>query len=99
MTTPKTRDRQSVRQLHRLLAPFMLLPLLLTAITGTFYQMLDLAGQGEEGDWLLNLHKGHFGSLNLEVIYPFLNALGLIVLAVTGLSMWLKLRSNRHRSA
>lgn len=99
MTTPKTRDRQSARQIHRLLAPLMLLPLLLTAITGTFYQMLDLAGKGEDGDWLLNLHKGHFGSLNLEVVYPFLNALGLIFLAVTGISMWLKLRSSRSRSA
>jgi uncharacterized iron-regulated membrane protein len=70
----------------------MLLPLLLTAITGTVYQLGDLAGKDREFRWLLSLHKGNFGSLKLEVIYPFLNAIGLCVLLFTGISMWLNLR-------
>jgi uncharacterized iron-regulated membrane protein len=40
----------------------------------------------------LDWHKGHFGVLNLEVIYPFLNALGLLVLLFTGISLWLHMR-------
>lgn len=78
-----------------MLAPIMVLPILLTLVTGTLYQIVDLAGRGEDFDWLLDWHKGHFGSLNLEIVYPFLNALGLLALAVTGFSMWLQRRSPR----
>lgn len=94
MTTPKKRNQyfQDIRHLHRILAPIMLLPLLLTTITGTVYQIADLAGKGDAFEWLLGWHKGHFGSLNLEVIYPFLNALGLFILLFTGISMWLHMR-------
>ncbi len=99
--TPKKRTHyfQDIRHVHRTLAPIMLLPLLLTVITGTIYQIVDLAGQGDAFDWLLDLHKGHFGSLNLEVIYPFLNALGLFALLFTGISLWLHMRrSSKKRS-
>lgn len=77
----------------------MLLPTVLTLITGTFYQIFDLAGQEDSVDWLLDFHKGHFGRLNLETIYPFLNALGLLILAATGISMWLQMRRNCRREA
>ena len=94
MTTSKKRGQyfQDLRHLHRKLAPFMLLPLLLTLITGTVYQILDLAGKGDAFDWLLDWHKGHFGVLNLELIYPFFNAFGLFVLLFTGISLWLNMR-------
>jgi hypothetical protein len=81
-----------LRQLHRTIAPMMILPVLLTLITGSIYQIVDLAEKGKDFDWLLDWHKGHFGSLNLEAIYPFLNALGLLTLAITGISMWLQMR-------
>jgi uncharacterized iron-regulated membrane protein len=100
MSTSKKRSQyfQDIRHLHRTLAPIMLLPLLLTAITGTIYQIVDLVGRGDSFDWLLDLHKGHFGALNLEVIYPFLNAFGLCVLIFTGISLWLNMRrlSKKH---
>lgn len=82
-----------LRQLHRTLAPIMVLPILLTLITGSIYQIMDLGGNGGSFDWLLDWHKGHFGILNLDRIYPFLNALGLLTLAITGISMWLQRRS------
>jgi uncharacterized iron-regulated membrane protein len=87
-----------LRKLHRVLAPVMLLPILLTLITGSIYQIVDLGGKGGNFDWLLDWHKGHFGILNLEMIYPFLNALGLLILAITGISMWVQMRrpSRRH---
>ncbi len=92
-TTPK----RNIRQLHRFLAPIMLLPLILTATTGAIFQSFDLSGQEESVEWLLQLHKGHFGPLNLAPIYPFLNALGLLTLAITGISMWLQPRSRSIR--
>lgn len=93
MTTRKVR----FRQMHRILAPIMILPILLTLITGSLYQLVDLGGKGDAFGWLLELHKGHFGILNLEIIYPFLNALGLLTLAITGISMWFQMRRNPRR--
>lgn len=95
--TSKTSQQFNIRKVHRVIAPIMIVPIVLTLITGTIYQMFDLAGQGDSADWLLDAHKGHFGALNLEVVYPFLNALGLLVLAVTGISMWLQMRSRETR--
>lgn len=95
------KSRLQLRQIHRWLAPIMVLPIVLTLITGTIYQMFDLAGKDDNVRWLLAVHKGHFGVLNLEMIYPFLNAFCLLAMAITGTSMWLKSRrqrGNRHES-
>lgn len=97
MPSLQTTPKRNIRQLHRFLAPIMLLPLILTAVTGAIFQSFDLAGQEESADWLLQIHKGHFGPLNLAPIYPFLNALGLLTLAITGISMWLQPRSRFTR--
>jgi hypothetical protein len=90
METTKKHDQyfKYIRHLHRILAPIMLLPLLLTTITGIIYQILDLAGKDKSFKWLLDWHKGDFGAINLEIIYPFLTALGLLILIFTGISMW-----------
>jgi hypothetical protein len=60
MSTSKKRSQyfQNIRHLHRTLAPIMLFPLLLTAITRTIYQIVDLAGKGDSFNWLLDVHKG-----------------------------------------
>lgn len=86
-----------LRQLHRQLAPIMILPVLLTLITGVLYQIVDLGGKGEDFNWLLDWHKGHFGSLNLEIIYVFLNALGLLTLAITGIWLWYSTRRKSRK--
>lgn len=92
-------QKLNVRRLHRLTAPIMVLPLLLTLITGTLFQFADLTGQERRFRWLLALHTGHFGVINLSGIYPFLNALGLLFLVVTGVSMWLQGRRKTARAA
>ncbi|PZO36175.1 MAG: hypothetical protein DCF19_22145 [Pseudanabaena frigida] len=42
----------------------MLLPLLLTTITGIIYQILDLTGKEKNFKWILDWHKGDFGAIN-----------------------------------
>jgi hypothetical protein len=84
-------DRAFFRQIHRTMSVIMFLPILLTLITGVIYQIGDLSEQPNE--WMLDLHKGNFGIINLEKIYPFLNATGLLFLAITGLSLWLRTKS------
>ena len=84
-----------IRQLHRFMVPFMVLPLLLTLTTGTSFQFAVAADRAQDFFWLLELHRGKFGSVNLEFVYPILNALGLLTLLITGLLMWLGLPRRR----
>ncbi len=87
-----------IRQLHRALVPFMVLPLLLTLTTGTAFQFAVAAGRAQDFFWLLELHRGKFGTINLEFVYPILNALGLLTLLITGLLMWLNLPKRRPQA-
>ena len=87
-----------IRQLHAQFAPIMLFPLLLTLITGSLFQIAAVTGNGDNFLWLLELHRGKFGRINLEMIYPFLNAFGLLMLAVTGITMWLQTHSGRKNN-
>jgi hypothetical protein len=77
----------------------MLLPLLLTTITGLIYQILDLIGKEKNFKWILDWYKGDFGVINLESVYPFLTALGLLILIFTGIPMWRTMRRNSSKSA
>ena len=81
---------KTLRQVHRLLAPIMLLPIVLTTLTGAVFQLADLLGQKDSVKWLMKIHIGNFGIIDLHLIYPFLNSLGLMVLVGTGIMMWLK---------
>ncbi len=90
-----SRKSSQFRQFHRAIALIMALPILLTAITGSIYQITDLSGHGS--DWLLDMHKGNFGALKLEAIYPFLNAFGLLFLLVTGILLLLNSRRNPRK--
>ena len=101
-TASKARSRYAIlmRNIHKVLAPILLLPVVLTLLTGMVYQVVDLAGMGDRADWLLDVHKGHFGAVNLELIYPFLIGLGLLGLSVTGIQLWLhSLRKAKQRIA
>lgn len=59
------------------------------------FQFAVAGGRANDFLWLLELHRGKFGSINLELIYPILNALGLLTLVVTGLMMWLQTRNRK----
>ncbi|MEM7063885.1 MAG: PepSY domain-containing protein [Cyanobacteria bacterium P01_B01_bin.77] len=90
--------KHRIRKLHSTLAPIMALPLLLTLLTGLFYQMALVSGRGGDFLWLLALHRGKLFALDLSMIYPFLNALGLLTLLMTGFTMWWQTpkRQRRH---
>ncbi len=92
-------NKARLYQLHRWMAPTMVLPILLTLITGSLFQFADLSGKEDDFQWLLALHKGHFGILNLAAIYPFLNALGLLTLAITGILMWFQRPRRQQRGS
>ena len=68
----------------------MILPILFTVITGVMYQIAELAGFEDQLRFIIHWHKGNFGYIDFQKSFPFLNGLGSIVLAITGLQMWLK---------
>jgi len=103
------RTRQALlarlRTLHGLLAPFVLLPLLLTVTTGMGYRLLrDWGGVGrDQAHLLMVLHEGEwlqrwFGPPG-ETLYVMLNGLGLLWMVATGSAMaWQRIsrRFSRH---
>lgn len=92
-------NRGRLRQLHKALVPFMVLPLLLTLTTGTLFQFAVASDRANDFLWLLELHRGKFGQVNLEFLYPVLNALGLLTLIVTGSIMWFQSPSRKKKSS
>ncbi len=85
----------TLRKIHRFLAPILFLPLVVTVLTGSLYQIARL-NQNFDYYWLMRIHRGEWGPFNLQAIYPFLNGMGLLVMATTGLSMWLQTQPRRQ---
>jgi len=73
------------RRLHRLLVPLAAAPLLLTAASGSLYSLL--LEQGIDAFWLLKVHTGRFGPLNLQPYYSVLLGLLTLVVIISGLAM------------
>ena len=82
--------QRQARRLHRWLVPLAAAPLLLTALSGSLYSVL--LEQGIDAFWLLKIHTGRFGWLNLVSFYPSMLGLLTIVIKVSGLTLLLKPR-------
>lgn len=89
-------NKAQIRRLHFTVAPIAFIPLFLTLMTGSLYQIAALTGKRGDFYWLLALHVGKFGPVNLSIIYPFLNAFGALMLAVTGITIWLQTPRRRR---
>ena len=87
MTASRSTSRQA-RRIHRWLVPIAAAPLLITAGTGSLYSLL--LEQNIDAFWLLKLHTGKFGWLNLQPVYPILLGSLTIVVTVSGLTMLLR---------
>ncbi len=95
-----------LRDLHATLAPFVLLPLLLTVGTGVSYRVLrDWGGLDRQaGHGLMVLHEGEWLSRWLgptgETLYVLLNGLGLLWMLATGAALaWQRLQRRLKRGA
>lgn len=74
------------RRLHRLLVPLAAAPLLLTAASGSLYSVL--LEQGMDAFWLLKVHTGRFGPVNLQPYYSILLGISTLVVIISGLNLW-----------
>ena len=94
-----------LRRWHGALAPFVLLPLLLTVASGLGYRLLrDWGGlERERTHLLMTLHEGEwlktwFGPPG-ETLYVLLNGLGLLWMIGSGAAMlWQRWRPARGRA-
>lgn len=86
-------QRHLMRRLHRSLVPLAALPLLLTALSGSLYGALS--AQGIEAFWLMKLHTGNFGLLNLQPYYSTVLGILTLFIAGSGIGLLLAHRSGR----
>lgn len=75
------------RKIHRLLVPIAAAPLLLTALSGSIYS--GLLEQGIDAFWLLKIHTGRFGPINLQPYYSIITGFLTLVIAISGISLML----------
>ena len=85
---PSRSTSRQARRIHRWLVPIAAAPLLITAGTGSLYSLL--LEQNIDAFWLLKLHTGQFGWLNLQPVYPILLGALTIVVTVSGMTMLLR---------
>ncbi|WP_072622110.1 peptidase [Spirulina major] len=87
--------RRTVRNAHRTLAPIILIPFLITAISGICYR-LGKSWFGLSRDqvhFLMVIHEGEYLGKFLEPIYVLLNGMGLLFMVGTGIVMvWSSLK-------
>jgi hypothetical protein len=70
--------------------PLAAAPLLLTALSGSLYSLL--LEQGVDAFWLLSLHTGRFGPINLQPYYSIVLGLLTLVVIASGLGLLLASR-------
>ena len=89
MTVQPNRDQQRhARRLHRWLVPIAAAPLLLTAGSGSLYSLL--LEQNIDAFWLLKIHTGNFGAINLQPIYSVMLRVLTVEVTVSGLVLLIR---------
>ena len=81
------------RRAHRLVVPLAAVPLLLTAASGSLYSLL--LERGIDAFWLLKIHVGRFGPLNLQPYYSLLLGVLTLVVIISGLALLLSGRRSK----
>ena len=80
------------RVIHRAVVVVTALPLLITSATGSIYSLL--LEQGVDAFWLLKIHTGRFGVINLQPYYSWI--LGVLTLVAIGSGVMLLMAKPRR---
>ena len=92
-----SRHHHLFRRVHRSLVPLAAVPLLLTSLSGSLYGALS--AQGIEAFWLMKLHTGNFGLLNLQPYYSTVLGVLTLFIAGSGIGLLLARRIGRKHSS
>ena len=85
---PRRHQQRQARRLHRWLVPIAAAPLLMTAGTGSLYSLL--LEQDIDAFWLLKIHTGDFGPINLQPIYSVILGVLTVVVTISGLVLLIR---------
>ncbi len=85
------------RKLHRLLVPIAAIPLALTSISGALYG--TVLAMNIDAPWLLRLHTGNFGVINLQPVYSPLTGVLTLILVASGIALLVGGRRAPHSAA
>jgi hypothetical protein len=83
------------RRIHRALVPIAAIPLIITALSGSIYGLM--LANNIDAFWLLKIHTGNFGMLNLQPYYSAIIGILTLIIAISGVG--LLLGGPRKRSA
>lgn len=85
----KTSPKIDFRTVHRLVAPIIFLPLVVSGITGIAYRITRsyLGWTKDQSEIFMVIHQGEYLGEFFKPIYVLLVGLGLLVMLVSGLNM------------
>jgi hypothetical protein len=75
------------RRIHRALVPIAAVPLIITALSGSIYGLL--LANNIDAFWLLKIHTGNFGMLNLQPYYSAIIGILTLMIALSGVGLLL----------
>ena len=79
--------RQLRRRIHRALVPIAAIPLIITALSGSIYGLM--LANDIDAFWLLKIHTGNFGVLNLQPYYSAIIGILTLIIAISGVGLLL----------
>ena len=77
--------RQLRRRIHRALVPIAAVPLIITALSGSIYGLM--LANDIDAFWLLKIHTGNFGVLNLQPYYSAIIGILTLMIAFSGVGL------------
>ena len=89
---------QKIREFHRNFAPIILLPLLITVLTGMSYRIGKswFGLSRDQVHFLMVIHEGEYLGKLLEPFYVLLNGLGVLWMLITGVMLlWQNITRSR----
>ena len=75
------------RRIHRALVPIAAIPLIITALSGSIYGLM--LANNIDAFWLLKVHTGNFGVLNLQPYYSAIIGILTLIIAISGVGLLL----------
>ena len=75
------------RRIHRALVPIAAIPLIITALSGSIYGLM--LANNIDAFWLLKVHTGNFGMLNLQPYYSAIIGVLTLIIAISGVGLLL----------
>ena len=79
------RLKTNKRKIHRKITAISSIPFLITILSGTIYS--NIQPFGIDAFWLIKLHTGNFGIINLQPFYSIFLGIASIISIISGIKI------------